>query len=277
MNAGLSIVSKVLVIFGICLLPGFSWSVQKAKITSPEIEIYSKADFDSDIIEVVKEGETYLISDKTYGPFYRIKLKDGKIGYVVDYVLDIEGKGKFQEKDPEIFLYEDAPEQLKKTNSGDPEETIIFGRQYGGPTIQLINFHENTLGGDQVDDLPAVGYKNIGDMAWSVLGSFKVPKYYVNKTGGTANGFKLWADFGITSNIVEFGASSLRFSGTLFTQISFIQLETAQRKYDMTDITAGLAAELGWIFRFEKSAIDIALKYYFDKNNYAGLGLSYLF
>ena len=42
-------------------------------------------------------------------------------------------------------------------------------------------------------------------------------------------------------------------------------------------ISLGLALEVGWLYNFKKTAIDIAVKYYFDKINYAGLGFSYLF
>ncbi|MEK6627558.1 MAG: SH3 domain-containing protein [Bdellovibrionota bacterium] len=272
-------VLKQLCILGLLLHCNFSWATQKAKIVSPDVDIYAQSDFDSEIIATVNEGETYSISDKTFGPFYRIKLKNGKIGYVVDYELDIEGKGRFKEKDLDVLLYEDAmkvkPAGVSKQDKD--EEEAVFGGTYAGPTLQLINFRENTLGSDQVDDLLAVGYKVVGDRAWSVLVTTKVPKYYAAKTGGTAKGAKFFADVGFSNNVVDLGRSAIRFSGTLFTQVSLLQLETTTRKYDLHDVTLGLALEVGWLVVIKSSAIDIAVKFYFDKTNYTGLGLSYLF
>lgn len=258
-------------------------AVQKAKIFSDIVEIYQDADFDSDVIDEVRLGETYFISDKTYGPFYRIKLKSGKIGYIVDYEVEIEGKGRVKPKDLDAIMLENEKkiaatsiEDFKDPDQ-DEEEAELFGVPRSGPTLQLINFRENTLGADQVDDLLAVGYKSVSDKSWSVLGTFKAPKYYADKTSGSASGFKIWADVGFSSPIVMIGASEIRYAATLFTQVSAITVNTPTRKYDLQDVTLGLALEAGWMFKIRNSAIDLAIKYYFDKTSYAGFGLSYLF
>lgn len=256
-------------------------AAQKAKVMGSEVEIYSDADFDSQVMTWVRKGETYQISNKTYGPFYRIKLKNGKVGYIVDYELDIEGKGPFKQKDLDEVMMQEALALAKKnpaaTENDDDEETQLFGRLYSGPTLQLVNYHEDTLGGIQTDNLPAVGFKNVSLVAWSLLASFKAPAYYAEKRGGTAKGIKLWGDFGFSNPIGSFGRSELRFAATLFAHISVIQLDTPLRKYDLHDLSAGIAAEFGWLYQFKKSAVDFYMKYYFDKTNYAGLGLSYLF
>ena len=268
---------SIIVAFFFILSPS-GFASQKAKIVSPDVEIYSNADFDSDIFATVSEGETYLVSDKNYGPFYRIKLKSGKVGYIVDYELDIEGKGPFKEKDLDEVLQAEAFKFTQENpDSEDEEEIQMFGRLYAGPTLQLINFNENTLGSGQTDNLWAVGYKSISLTSWSILGAFKVPKYYSEKTGGSVSGFKLWADFGFSNPVVSFGRSEIRFAGSLFSHFSFIQVETANRKYDLHDISVGLALEFGWLYLFRKNAVDLAVKYYFDKTNYAGLGVSFLF
>lgn len=258
------------------MLPAFA--AQKAKILSPEVEIYADADFDSDVISSVDQGETYMISDKPYGPFYRIKLKNGKVGYIVDYELDIEGKGPFKPKDLDQEIEAEAFRLAKEDpDREDEEETQLFGRLYAGPTLQLINYNENTMGAVQSDNLLAIGYKNISLIAWSLLASLQTPKYYAEKTGGSAKGLNLWGDFGFSNPVINFGKSELRFAGSLFAHLSFIQVETILRKYDLHDITAGLALEFGWLIRFKKSAFDFSVKYYFDKTNYAGVTASYLF
>ncbi len=269
---------KTLVALCIFFVMPLAFASQKAKILSPDVEIYADADFDSDIIAEVKQGDTYDISDKTYGAFYRIKLKSGKIGYIVDYELDIEGKGPFKERDLDELIYEDALKRAKENPQDEDEEEVqLFGRLYGGPTLQSISYRENILGGEQSDNLYAIGYKNISLISWSILGAFAAPKYYAEKTGGSAKALNLWADFGFSNPMVVFQRSQIRFSGSFFSHFSFVQVDTLLRKYDMHEITLGLALELGWLYSFKKSAIDLAIKYYVDKSNYAGVGLSFLF
>ena len=271
---------KTLIICHLFFLSNFVLAAQKAKIIDPEVEIYSDADFDSEVITTVYEGESYFISDKVYGPFYRIKIKNGKIGYIVDYELDIEGKGRLKEEDLDEVMFLQIAELAKETKAtaeDKAEETNLFGRDYSGPTLQLVNYHENSLSVDQVDNLTAIGYKKISDMTWSVLGSFKVPKYYIEKTGNSAQSVKIWADFGFSSAIANFGRSEIRFAGSLFTHISLLQLKTVNRNYDLNDISLGVALEAAWLIKIHKYAIDFTLKYYFDKSNYTGFGLSFLF
>ncbi|MEQ1721853.1 MAG: SH3 domain-containing protein [Pseudobdellovibrio sp.] len=261
------------------LISPFAFAVQKAKIFNEQTEIYSDADFDAEVIDEVYKGEVYFISSKTYGPFYRIKLKNGKIGYIPDTEVDIEGKGRIKPKDLDAEIFESEKKYAEMFGDQDDEEMEegLFGITRAGPTLQLINFHENTLGSDQIDNLLAYGYKSVSDIAWSVLGTFSVPKYYEEKTGGTARGVKLWADMGFSSPITDFGSTEIRYSATIFTHISAISLDTPTRKYDLQDITLGLALEVGWMIKIKRSAIDLAIKYYFDKSSYAGFGLSYLF
>jgi hypothetical protein len=261
------------------LISPLALAVQKAKIFNEQSEIYSEPDFDAEVMDEVYKDEVYFISSKTYGPFYRIKLKNGKIGYIPDTEVDIEGKGRIQPKDldNEIFESEKKFSEMYGDQNDEATEEGLFGRTRAGPTLQLINFHENTLGSDQIDNLLAYGYKSVSDIAWSVLGTFSVPKYYEEKTGHTARGVKLWADVGFSSPITNIGPSEIRYSATIFTHISAINLTTPTRKYDLQDITLGLALEVGWMIKIERRAIDLAIKYYFDKSSYAGFGLSYLF
>jgi hypothetical protein len=263
----------------IILISPYAFAVQKAKIFNEQVDIYSEADFDSDVMDEVYKNEVYFISSKTYGPFYRIKLKNGKIGYIPDTEVDIEGKGRVQPKDldNEIFESEKKYAEMFGDQDDDASEEDLFGIARAGPTLQLINFHENTMGSDQIDNLLAYGYKSVSDIAWSVLGTFSVPKYYVEEKGGTARGVKLWADMGFSNSITNIGSTEIRYSATIFTHISAITLDTPSRKYDLQDITIGVTLEAGWLIKIRRSAIDLAIKYYFDKSSYAGFGFSYLF
>lgn len=257
---------------------------QKAVISSDESDIYADADFDSDIMDSVHKGESYLISDKTYGAFYKIKLKSGKIGYIPDNEVAINGK-PFQEKpfadDIKINPKNKKNSKVKKSDDEipppeeDEDDPFDFFKQ--GVTLQLINYHEDTMGALRVDDLTAIGYKSISDVSWEIMGAFKAPKYYAEKTGGSAQGFNLWADYGINNTVSISKKSALRYSGLFMGHFSQIKVATPAKNYDLQDMSLGIVLEAGFMLQFKKITFDLSAKYFFDRNNYGGLGLSLLF
>lgn len=269
-------------IFILCILftASFGWAAQSAKILGDVVEVYEKPSFDSDVVYEVYRDEVYKISNKTYGAFYRIQYKDNKQGYIVDYELDIEGKGRLKEKDLDEMELSEALriKNLATPNASDnAEEQEVFGKYYSGPILQLVNYHEDTMGSEQIGELVAVGYKSIKTFSWSVVGTTQVPKYYTEPSGYSASGLKLWADIGVSSEVAQFPGAAIRFGGNVFTHFSAIQLETPAQKYDLQDMTAGVNLELAFLKKFSKFGLDFSVKYYFDKSRYAALGVAVLF
>jgi hypothetical protein len=272
---------KYLLALSLFLFAFSAHAVKKAKIIGEYVEVYAEADFDSEVIDEVYQNEVYQVSDKNIGPFYKIKLKSGKIGYIVDYQLNIEGRGPLKPQDLDELEFLEQKKVLemgrKSGTIPDAEEESVFGKPIAGPVLQFTNFHEKTMGAEQVDDLVAIGYKSVAVFAWSTLVTFTTPKYYTKPAGNSAKGLKLWADFGFSNTVAQLPTSDIRFAGTLFTQMSSIQVQTTTSNYDLQDITIGLAAEMAWTKKFDGFSTDIFLKYYFDKSNYAGLGFALLF
>lgn len=258
------------------------FAAQKAVISSDESDIYADADFDSDILTSVRKGESYLVSDKVYGAFYRIQLKSGKIGYIPDTEVIVNGK-PFEERPFQDALLMDKKKNKnsknKKNDDDFPddqdEEPFDFNRQ--GVTLQVINYHEDTMGALRVDDLIAIGYKSISDASWEIMGSFKAPKYYADKTGNSAQGFNLWADYGINNTVQVSKSSAFRYGGSFMGHFSQVKVTASGRSYDLQDMTVGLVLEGGLMLQYKKLTFDLSAKYFFDRNNYGGLGLSLLF
>jgi hypothetical protein len=245
--------------------------------------VYSDADFDSDILETVKLGETYMISNKVYGPFFRIKLKSGKIGYIPDTEVDIEGKGRVvpaakdkdeDETSDDPFLNDmEAPFKKNKKSQRDADEEEDEDLQ--GVTLQLVNYHEDTLGAVQIDDLPAIGYKSISDFAaWEVIASFKAPKYYSDQLNASVRAINVWGTFGISSEVPLLPSWSARYGGGLMGHASFVNITAPQKSYEMQDLTVGAYLEGSVLVRIAKLRYDLSIKYIFDKQSYGALGFT---
>lgn len=273
---------NLLLILILSFVQSFVFAAQNGTVNVPEADVYIDENFDSDIIENVKFGETYQISDKTYGQFYKIKLKSGKIGFIPDHELNINGKN-FEEK-PYKETFEENKPNPKKSNSKKkstvefPDEDQPFKSQFKGLTLQLINFHEETLGTEQVDNLYAIGFKSM-DVAtvWEIFGSFNPPKYYAEKTKGSTEGFHIWGSRGFNAVIPVSDLSSFRYGGSFLLHLARTKVVTPSKTYDLQDVTAGVALDGGYILQVKKVAFEITAKYIFDRNNYGGLGLSLLF
>lgn len=259
-----------------------AWAAQKARIAEPEIEVYQAADFDSEILDLVRQNESYLVSNKSYGPFYRIRLNDGRIGYIVDYALDIEGRGRVKARDfDQLELAEARKKQSSESQARqqeiDDDEESFFGETYRGPFVQLLNYHEKSFGGEQIANLYTIGYKSVSQLAWSAMATLGAPAYYAEKTGGSASGFQLWGDLGISNNIANIQRNEIRVGVTLFAHLAAIKVNTPARSYDLHDVTAGLALEGSFLYKFDRHALDFSVKYFFDRASYAGFGLGVLF
>lgn len=264
-------------------------AAQKARIVSGEVDVYAAQDFDSEILETVRQNEVYWVSDKTYGPFYRIKLKSGRIGYIPDHELDIEGKGPFR---PKPFIGEESAS--KKSNLKEPKSRVDqeievneemieewddqAAFSFHSLSLNLINFHERTMDGTQVSDLYAVGYKRVRpDFIWGVMATLSPPKYYEQKTGGSATGFSVWGDFGANYYLPFTSRLMARISPGLTIRYSLVNLKTNIRSYDLQDLTLGVFFEGGLMVRVYKSYFEVSLRLNHEKNTYGGIGLALLF
>lgn len=263
-----------------------SYAEKKAQAAEPQVDIYSTPDFDSEIIETIVPGQFYPISNKPKGPFYQIRLKSGKIGYVPDTELEIQGEGVFKEKPFVDDVEEKAVSKSKKKIDADEDSEDLDTDKISlqGLTLQLINYHEETLGGTQVGDLYAIGYKHLPTLSefsssysWDVAAAFKAPPYYQDLTGQPAQGFALWTGFQIL-NISPISTNiTVHYGAGPFLKYSQFAVKSAVKNYSLQDLTAGASVDVGLIFHFQVLSLDWGLKYYWDKKSYGAIFVGVLF
>lgn len=277
---------KLIFIFlWIFFLSLFSFAARVGTLSVSDADLYKSDNFESDIITNIKKGESFLVSKKNYNGFYKIKLKSGQIGFVPDHEIEINGK-PFEAKS--YFEEEQSVDVANKKNKNSKADDLMaeenqddeddaFDINLHGITFQMINLHEETLGAVQVDDILAFGYKSLADTSYEIFAAFKTPKYYTEKPFDSTQAVNLWGAYGINNSIPISSSTALRYSGSIMTHYSKIKISTPIKSYDLQDLSVGFILEGAALLHFKKAAFELSLKYFFDRNNYAGFGLSLLF
>lgn len=277
---------------------GFAQKVQfrRAQAVRPQVEIYNDKSFDAGIVAKISPGKFYYISNKTYGPFYKIKINEKIVGYVADTEIEIEGLGRLEEK-PFVDDFENhskskikknkkarpTDEEEAETDEGDEDESV-FHTHYHGLILNLVNYHEKTMDQTQVADLYAVGYRYIpflsdysASISWDVNIAYGVPKYYKDKLGVNDKGLTAWGGAQLLNISIVDRNKTLRYGIGPFLKYANYNLSTASKSYSLQELTAGLLIEGGFIFHFNLVSFDIGLRYYWERESYGGMSLGFLF
>lgn len=269
----------------------FAFAQNKAHVLNTDTDVYQNPDFDATVIGQVDPDETFLVSKKPYGPFFKVKFKDGTIGYIPDTDLNIEGIGTVKEqpfKGDE--LDQKKSKRSKKQDDEEPadEDTENPNINYKGVTFSIINFHENTMGGDQVADLAAYGFRYQpmqgnyqSGLAYDFMVATKAPDYYAEKTGAKTSGAVFWGSAGISNVSALNSNTSFRYGAGPFLRYSYFTIKDAtlrpQSTYNLQDLTAGLDFQVGVLLHSRFVTIDLGLRYFWDKESYGGFGVGFLF
>ncbi|MGZ3781383.1 MAG: SH3 domain-containing protein [Pseudobdellovibrionaceae bacterium] len=264
------------------LLPLFAWGqAQQGTIVSEPAFVYQDADFDSPIIATLTPGAVYNISKGTKGPFYKIRIKPGTVGWIAD--TDIKpGVVKVPSKGSEKNTAKKQEEEKKSS----PKKPFMAAR-YRGPVFDFINFTENTLGQGRTDSLLFYGVKFNGYdtlvegeiyTEGNILFHVGAPKYYSEVTKRSADGFIFIADF-LLETATALSKNRLFYYGfgPLFKYSHFnldIPNGTKTISYTADDMSLGAAFNLGLAFRIGKTSLRTDVKYFWEKEKYPGLGLN---
>jgi hypothetical protein len=267
---------------------------RKAEAVRPDVEIYSHASFDAKIIHYIKPGDYYYISNKTFGPFYKIKISDKILGYVADTELNIQGIGTVQEKpfidDPVVegknkkYKKEKDPENFY-SDEEEQDESVIKN-SYNGLILHLINYHETTMGGLQVGDLYGIGYRYIpflsdfsASIAWDVTAAYGAPAYYENTLNADTKGLTLWSGAQVVNISIVDSNKTLRYGiGAFLKYLNYnVSSKVTNKTYSLQELTCGISLEGGFIFHFNSVSLDFGLRYYWERESYGGLSVGLLF
>ncbi len=259
--------------------PAANSQSQQATITN-EALIYQNDDFDAPVIATLKRGTVYTISKGKKGPFYKIRVKPGTVGWIADTDVKVGvhkvATPKAQKEMKPLFDPEKENDKKKKP---------FFASRFRGFTLDYIYYTEDTIGGTQSEFMMFYGAKFYGFNTLfdgeiytesNILFSPSAPKYYEDVTGKSAGGFIFITDF-LFQTPTPRGKDVITFYGFgPMLKYSHFNLEVPDGNrtlnYAADDMTIGAVINLGFAARFNRVAVRFDAKYYWEKTQYYGLG-----
>jgi len=274
---------KLMLLAAVLLLPLISaaQSARNATVILDGALVYKDADFDAPVITTLKRGGVYRISKNTKGPFYKIRVQPGVIGWIAD--VDVKpGIVKLAPPPP-------PPKELRPLEGeGIPKTKPFYATRYRGPVLMMLDYSEKTLGKERSAQTLFYGLKFNGfNTVFSgeiytdanLIFSNGAPDYYSKLTGRGSEGFIFIADF-LLQTVLPQNKWLLFFYGfgPMF-KYSHFKLEVpdggSTTMYTADDMNLGVVFDLGWGFRIGKASLRADAKYYWEKTKYLGYGLNF--
>ena len=270
----------------------FGLTVQAAQIgtvTADETYIYLNPDFDAPVIATAKLGEKFQMSNTTQGPFYKVRMKDKRLGWISS--VDIK-PGNLNTK---TLVKKREAEAVKPLESAVEEQKVLkafANERVQGPFMQQMFWREKTLGHMHTDNLTFYGWNWTGFNTLTdgpayidtrVMGTFTAPDYYKKLTGVAASGWILKAQTALLS-ANPWGENFLFHYGfgvsTTFSHFRAGYSHNGVISHDiMEDFTVGLVLPLGMSYRIGPVATQLFYQFYQEKVQTSGilLGVNWVF
>ena len=273
-------------VFSILFLVSLAvYGAQKGTVTVDEAYIYLNPDFDAQVIATAGRGDVFEMSNKPQGPFYKIRMKDKRLGWISS--VDIKpGVVNLKPTIKKEKLERHAP---LESHSDEVKAINTFGHlRYQGFFIQSLDWKEKTLGKTRKDRLTFYGWNRTGFdtlvdgpffIDTRIMVSFDVPDYYRSVTGFSASGWILKAQTSFLS-ANPMGENFLYHYGmgvsSTFSHITASLLKNGSKETsDMQDLTVGVVLPIGFSYRVGLFSLQAFFQYYLEKTQTVGLSLGF--
>lgn len=277
---GLCALNKVFLLLGL-FFSSVCWAnVQKATISSQGALVYTEAHYNAEIMTTLPRGGVYYISTKNKGPFYRIRIKKGVMGWISREDLRL-GEVSKEELSKQEELNKQA--ELTKESSPDRENLPFYGLRHWGFSLDYLNYHEQTMGQKRSAWMPFAGVKWSGTetlMSGPIYIESNIlvggaPSYYQDEPGVSAQGFILIADF-LFQTVAPRGKGAYTFYGLgPVLKYSHLNLKAGSQSFLAQEVGLGVVANFGVAFQMgAKWSLRLDAKYYWERERYYGAGLS---
>ena len=244
--------------------------------------VYQRPDFDSPVIDYLKQGHKLRISRKSYqsksgfGSFFKVRLREKVYGYVSDSEVTAEFKGD-PSSDPEDKKSE-TNEQFELANDPYANEPVFFTRYLGG-SLSFVNYSEKIAGRWFHSSTPMLGLKITGPgsliddvpLDFNLMFSFGPPQYYERVLPGPHSGFFVIADAVFQLPLAEWKNGMMTYGlGPMLTFTNF-NLIVGNRGVENQELRFGAVLMGGVSHRvWRRLVMRGELKYYWEKSQYFG-------
>lgn len=258
------------------------------RITSASAPVFANPSFDSEILTELPRGTQVEISRRKFDVFHRVRLPDGKLGFLPDSEF----------LNPE--LQQKRRDDLQDSENGAPASRPIFDPKqeankqrppsgmWGGQ-FAMLRYRESTLGLRPTAEVPMLGFRRTsvgffgGTADWSLLYAWAPPSYYQQATGQKASGFLILTDYQqLFESIQSATLRSYLGMGPLL-RLNNYQLSTssdgatATNAYTARDVVLGWVVSAGIEQKWNRVSLRGELKYHMELLHYWGLSFSLLF
>ena len=253
---------------------------QKGQVIAEDlVDIYKDPDFDSKVIGRAEPGKIYDISKYPKGPFYKIRLKHGLLGWISDAeVKPTTAQIEPQKKNKPI---------KEKAESKEISKKPFLKMRFRGPSIEIVNWIEDTAAATRTETL------NFYGMNWSgyntmisgdvytdanLLFALNAPKYYQRVTGNSAGGWIFKMNFLFQTPLPQTKYYLLYYGfGPSFTYSHFdvtLVENSKNQSYALDDMSVGAVFNIGLSFKIGTISPRVSVKYYWEKKQMPAVALS---
>ena len=296
---------STLFVLSLVLWPERSYSQNRsasgvaAVVKSDSALIYSKPDFDADVLGTLNAGQHVRVSKGTTGSVVKFhKVRAGSIvGYVAESDVAVEGETKRREaksdNGPSKTKASSASKNKTKTNNKkkskeskkrneDKEKFPMLFSRFVGVMVGQVGFKEGISGVDATDNFLVYGLKVTGPdvlldgpiMDLNVALHFGAPSYYNSLSTTKPTGFVLLTDGLFLLPFIQAQDQMVYFGAGPLLVLSNFKVTNGGAPQDLTALNLGVSFSVGAGLRFDKVALRLEGKYYIEKQSYRGLQLS---
>lgn len=273
------------------LFASLAQAAQSAVISVDGAMIYKSASFDAPIIAYMQKGKKVRVSSKTYGPFYKVRVRSGMIGFISDIDVEVskskrrskkgqrkkrkkgsKGDTEKEEKDKSDIFAEDDTEE-ERPHRRKP----IFATRYVGLLLNNVNYKEEIFNQELSSNELTYGVKLTGPnillsgpltLDLSLIFSLSAPSYYEGISSVDPSGFLFFADLNLIFPYIENDNWSLYFGAGPVIIVSNFDIAIGNQALELQELKLGGSFTVGAAYRWRKFIVKFEPKYYLEQNKY---------
>jgi len=266
---------KLSILLSLFFAVSFAQAAQNAVVTTEGAIVYRNNNFDAPILGYFSAGKKVRISNKTYGAFYRVGFKQGKIGYISDIDLQVEGK-TFQPRG-----------SLAQKNLAEKRRPYLGGKFFGlrfeninyADTVGAFNGSSTTsfIGGALSFPM-ATFFDGAFTVAMNGLYSLQTPELYTALSSSDPSGFVIIGDIQLLYGMMSLLGRKLDIYLGAGVTAGYTDIVVTQSNSEVPISSASIGGifSIGMAYQFSSFAVKFEPRYYVEEDSYLGLGFAFM-